>query len=150
MKYTGNEKQMRKGTAPVRALLAGFVLMSLMLLHLPVTAYAAPPLLIDEADVLDDAEEAALLQELTEVSNAHDADVVVVIAEDLGGEDALVYADDYFDSAAGHIHDDLYLSLWDPRLFPGRAHRPSGDFPFVFAAGSSVGIPVLLPGDRTL
>ncbi|MBR5969160.1 MAG: TPM domain-containing protein [Lachnospiraceae bacterium] len=57
---------------------------------------AAPPLLVDEADVLTDAQEAELNALLTEVSNAHNADVFVLIAQDLGGKESQAYADDYF------------------------------------------------------
>ena len=97
MKQFANQTAQAKRAGRLRAFCAGLLLLGLAVLRLPLTAHAAPPLLVDEADVLSDAEEQTLLAHLTEVSNAHDADIVVVIAEDLGGQDSLAYADDYFD-----------------------------------------------------
>jgi uncharacterized protein len=60
-------------------------------------ASADPPRLVDGADLLDVAEEAALQRRLDEISAEHGAEVVVVTVDSLGGRSAQAFADDYFD-----------------------------------------------------
>ena len=55
------------------------------------------PLLVDEADLLDDAEETQLLNALEEISERQSCDVAVVTIGSLDGKTAEEYADDYFD-----------------------------------------------------
>lgn len=54
-------------------------------------------LLVDDADVLTEEEEAALLQKLQQVSADYDIDVVVVTTLDAMGKTAEEYADDFYD-----------------------------------------------------
>lgn len=56
------------------------------------------PRLMDEADLLTDEEEQALLQKLDEISLRQGMDVVVVTVYSLGGISAADFADDYFDN----------------------------------------------------
>lgn len=55
------------------------------------------PLLVDEGDLLTDAEEAELLSLLERVSTEQKCDVAVVIPRSLGSKSATDYADDYYD-----------------------------------------------------
>ena len=55
------------------------------------------PLLVDEADLLDEFEEGRLLDELTEVSTKEQMDVAVVTVNGLDGKSAEAYADDFYD-----------------------------------------------------
>lgn len=58
---------------------------------------AALSRLADTADILTDAEEAALLAQLDEVSTRQQFDVVLVTVTDTGDKSLMEYADDYFD-----------------------------------------------------
>lgn len=77
------------------------VLMTLWLLCAVLTpalrVKAAPPLLVDEAQVLTDSEARRIEEDLAEVSDAYDIDLVVLTVEDLDGQEAMDYADDYYD-----------------------------------------------------
>lgn len=55
------------------------------------------PRLIDEADLLSDSEETALLSELDEISERQEMDIVVVTVGSLEGKSAMEYADDFYD-----------------------------------------------------
>ena len=79
----------------------------------PLAAQAAPPLVVDEADVLSAAQERELSEKLEAVSEKHTIDVVVYTVPDLYGKDALDYADDVFvydDYGTGHafVHSHTY------------------------------------------
>lgn len=80
-----------------------FIVLPLLLavLILPVSAAMIPsergPRLVDDADLLYDYEETALIEVLDEVSEAWSCDVVVLTTDSLGGTSAQAYADDYFD-----------------------------------------------------
>ena len=69
--------------------------------HRSLTAIAAKfgPLkrLVDEADLLSDAEEKDLLSKLDEISERQKCDLVIVTVKDLGGKTPEAFADDYFD-----------------------------------------------------
>lgn len=54
-------------------------------------------LLVDNADLLNEDEEQALLQILNEVSQRQNMDIVVVTCYSLEGKSATAYADDFFD-----------------------------------------------------
>lgn len=72
------------------------LLLSIMSVFL---AFAADglPRLVDMADLLSDSEEAALSEELDEISERQKVDVVVVTVSSLEGESAMAYADDFYD-----------------------------------------------------
>ncbi len=55
------------------------------------------PLVYDEADLLNDAEEAALLSKLEAISDEADMDVVVALVNSTGELSPMEYADDFFD-----------------------------------------------------
>ncbi|MBR0090920.1 MAG: TPM domain-containing protein [Lachnospiraceae bacterium] len=96
MRVKGCDQQRRKGMTGVRALLAGFVLTGLMLLQVPLTVYAAPPLLVDEADLLSDSEEQELSALLEDVGGRHGIEIAIYIAERLDGKSAQLFSDDVF------------------------------------------------------
>lgn len=60
-------------------------------------AAADQPRLVDNADLLADSEETALLTKLDEISERQQFDVVVVTVTDLDGENITDYADDFYD-----------------------------------------------------
>lgn len=64
-----------------------------------VPAFAASdlPRLVDNADLLTDSEESALLQKLDEISERQQADIVVVTADTIDGKTPMEYADDFYD-----------------------------------------------------
>ena len=81
----------------------------LMILSFAVPAFAeAMPRLVDQADLLTDAQEANLLSKLDTISNRQGMDVVVVTAETLGGKSPMVYADDFYDYN-GYCEDGILL-----------------------------------------
>ena len=68
----------------------------------PVSAGVIPserlkPRLVDEADLLTDSEETALLAKLDEISERQQFDVAVVTVNSLGGKTPDAFADDYYD-----------------------------------------------------
>jgi len=68
--------------------------------------------LVDNAELLDAAEEARLLQQLDEISQRQQLDVVVVTVNSLDGKSAMDYADDFFDYNGygfGENHDGILL-----------------------------------------
>ena len=65
---------------------------------LPVCADSTSPRLVDEADVLTSDEEAQLTALLNDISEAQQVDIVVYTAASLGGDSAMVYADNVFES----------------------------------------------------
>ena len=70
--------------------------MVLALAFFPGKAFAAPPLLVDEADVLTQAQERELVKLLEEVSDKYEMDVVIYTVRSLHGTDSLTYAEDIF------------------------------------------------------
>ena len=56
-----------------------------------------PARLVDEADLLTDAQEQELIAKLDEVSERQQFEVVIVTASSLGGKSPMDYADDYYD-----------------------------------------------------
>ncbi|MBP3293994.1 MAG: TPM domain-containing protein [Clostridia bacterium] len=72
------------------------------------------PLVYDEADLLTDAEESALLAELESISDEAEMDVAVALVDSIGELSAMEYADDYFDYngfGRGDNRDGLVLLI---------------------------------------
>ena len=80
---------MKKITMILTAFLLSFVLV--------IPVWAHPSRLVDDADILTDAEEAETVAMLDKLSTECEFDIVVVTVNSLEGEDAEDYADDYFD-----------------------------------------------------
>ena len=79
---------------------------------LPVFAESAAPRLVDGADYLTDAEEAAILSKLDDISIRQGMDVVIVTAPTLDGKDITPYADDFYDEN-GYRPDGILLLIAD-------------------------------------
>ncbi len=77
--------------------------------------------LYDDADLLTDTEEAALVQKLADVSHACNAQLVVVTIASMDGGDIDAFVDDLYDSMGfgyGENHDGvLLLVCMDPREY---------------------------------
>ncbi len=67
-----------------------------VLMLLPVMAQS-PLRLVDNADVLTEAEEQNVLSVLDRLSEKHKCDIVIVTTNDTGSKTMMEYADDYFD-----------------------------------------------------
>ena len=81
----------------------------LVTLSFAVPAFAeAMPRLVDQADLLTDAQEASLLSKLDSISNRQGMDVVVVTADTLDGKSPMAYADDFYDYN-GYAEDGILL-----------------------------------------
>lgn len=74
----------------------------------PVFAEEAMPRVVDQADLLTEAEEASLLSKLNAISSKQGMDVVVVTADTLGGKSPTAYADDFYDYN-GYSEDGILL-----------------------------------------
>lgn len=79
-----------------------FLLASLLILVMtagvflsPLKAEAAPPLLVDEQDLLTSAQEAELLEKLEKVSDKTETDVIIYIPHSLNGQDVAQFSYDY-------------------------------------------------------
>lgn len=84
-----------------------FICSAILLMGLLVPVYANTDYLIDNADLLTDAEEAELEAKLSEASQRLDADIVVLTELSIN-TDPQTYADDYFDYN-GYGPDGLLL-----------------------------------------
>ena len=85
------------------------LLVLLITLSFAVPAFAeAMPRLVDQADLLTDAQEASLLSKLDSISNRQGMDVVVVTADTLDGKSPMAYADDFYDYN-GYAEDGILL-----------------------------------------
>lgn len=92
----------------------GILLLSvLMIIGMTVSAAAAAlPRLVDDADLLADYEETAILSMLDEISERQDMDIVIVTANTLHGKSPMAYADDFFDYngyGMGYSYDGVLL-----------------------------------------
>ena len=76
----------------------------------PVMAKEAAPRLVDQADLLTDAEEKTLLSKLDSISAEQDMDVVVLTVDSLNGKTAQAYSEDYYDNS-GYAEDTVMLLL---------------------------------------
>ncbi|MBR0091546.1 MAG: TPM domain-containing protein [Lachnospiraceae bacterium] len=87
----------RDGKKRIFGRTASFLLFFILLLTVcGVKVHAAPPLLLDEADVLTPEQEIALNARLEEVSDTYQIDVVLITVPSLDGKDVLVLAEDRF------------------------------------------------------
>ena len=78
------------------------------------TKFEKPALLVDEADLLNSQEEAALLSKLEEISQRQELDVVVLTVSSIYGFTPQDYADNYFDYngyGQGPNHDGVLLLI---------------------------------------
>lgn len=73
------------------------------------------PRLVDEADLLSDAEESSLLSKLNEISVRHEMDIVVVTTNTLDGASAMEYADDFYDYNGYRDDGVLFLISMEER-----------------------------------
>lgn len=97
-----------KGGAVIMKRVLSLLFSALLVLCLAFTVYAeddfsiqitstASPLVVDNANLLTDDEEADLLQLAGEISQRQQCDVVIVTENDIGAKSPMDYADDYFD-----------------------------------------------------
>lgn len=79
-----------------------------LLCSLPFSASAAEdlPLIIDNADLLNSAEEASLDVTARELQEAYGLDIVILTIDSLEGQSAQAYADNYYDSQGYGCGDD--------------------------------------------
>lgn len=93
------------------------VLFALILMIVPAAPAFAEgdlPRLVDDADLLSDSEEAALQDQLDEISERQKVDIVVVTIDSLEGESVVEYADDFYDYYGygfGDARDGILLLL---------------------------------------
>lgn len=80
-----------------------------VILVLPVSA--AYPYLVDNADILSESEERALLSELTEISTEYGVNLAVVTVESLGGRSIESYANDFYNTNYGAKADGVMLLI---------------------------------------
>ena len=73
------------------------VLLLFAALMMPALAVSEKPRLVDQAHLLNDAEQGELLAKLDEISERQRVDIVVVTAETLDGKTPMDYADDWYD-----------------------------------------------------
>ena len=78
-----------------RWLILTLILCLVAVLALPV--YAAPELLVDDADLLSPGEEAQVEAELSRISGKYGMDIVIVTVDSIGWQSPMAYADDYYD-----------------------------------------------------
>lgn len=74
-----------------------FALILCMTAVIPAFAASDLPRVVDNAGLLTESEESALLSKLDEISKRQQADIVVVTADTLGGKTPMDYADDFYD-----------------------------------------------------
>lgn len=80
----------------------------LLVVGFALTVKASTDRIVDNAGLLTFQQEAALEQQLEEVSNAHSIDVVIVTTRSLEGKTAQAYADDYYEQN-GYKEDGVLL-----------------------------------------
>ena len=77
------------------------LLLSALLLYItiviPAFATGDLPRLVDNADLVTDSEESALISKLDEISERQQVDIVIVTADSLDGKTPVEYADDFYD-----------------------------------------------------
>ena len=89
-----------------RWLILTLILCLVAVLALPV--YAAPELLVDDADLLSPGEEAQVEAELSRISGKYGMDIVIVTVDSIGWQSPMAYADDYYDYN-GYCADGILL-----------------------------------------
>lgn len=85
-----------------------FLAALLLCLCVAVSVQAAPPLLVDGANLLTETEEEALLTRLNELRRTYQMDVVIVTTKTLQGKSPQDYADDFYDDG-GYSTDGILL-----------------------------------------
>lgn len=80
-----------------------------------ISAERTLPLVVDNADLLTDSEEASLTRTLEQISESRKLEVAVVTVSSTGGKSAMAYADDFYDyNGYGYgANDDGVLLLID-------------------------------------
>ncbi len=103
-----------------------YLLITVLIISMSVTAYAERRTVVDEAGYLTATEEIELEAKLDEVSVHCNIDVAVVIVDSLGSKSAMSYADDYYDynGYGMGINDDgiLLLICKEPREYHITTH----------------------------
>ena len=77
---------------------------------MPVMAEDSYDRVVDEADVLTDSEEKKLKKLVDEISERQEFDIVILTLDNLGGKNAVDYADDYFDYN-GYRYDGIIFLI---------------------------------------
>lgn len=86
------------------------VLCLLLCLSMSVTSFgwSTMPLLVDEADILDEGDEEIILETLEDLSNAHGMDIGIVTVNSTEGKTTEAFADDFYDYN-GYAPDGVML-----------------------------------------
>ncbi len=106
--------------------ITALILTLVLCLSLSFNAFAEehPPRLVDDADLLDEYEEAEILQKLNEASERYQIDFVIVTVENNGGKTSRDFADDYFDYngyGLGEGYDGILLLITQRNEYGDRA-----------------------------
>ena len=80
-----------------RILLLLSALLLFITIVIPAFATGDLPRLVDNADLVTDSEESALISKLDEISERQQVDIVIVTADSLDGKTPMEYADDFYD-----------------------------------------------------
>ena len=93
-----------------------FTLMLILCLvaGLSLTAYASSNHLVDNAGLLTDTEAANLEAKLSQISDRHNVDIVIVAVDSTDGKSPMDFADDYYD----YIGYGIFLTGPIPRVSP--------------------------------
>ena len=94
-------------------------LVALLVLGLAAPVFAREPRIVDEAELLTQAQEAALDDRAQALGETYGIDAVILTVDSLNGENAESYADDYYDTHGYGFGDDysgvLLLLAMDTR-----------------------------------
>ncbi|MBQ9531894.1 MAG: TPM domain-containing protein [Eubacterium sp.] len=85
-------------------------IITLVILILPLSAYAKADYVVDNGNLLSEAEETALEEQLNNISEKYSFDVVALTVNSLEGKSAQEYADDYYDNN-GYRYDGCLLMI---------------------------------------
>jgi len=97
----------------IHKLLCAMTVLTLLLIF-AMPAFAAPPLLVDEANLLSASEASELKEKLGVLSDKWQNDIVIVTVKSIGNKTPMAFADDYFDYngyGRGGNNDGLLLLL---------------------------------------
>lgn len=89
-------------------------LLLLLCVSLVIPSAASPDLVVDDANLLSDAEESSLRSKLSEITERLKCTVAVVTVNDLDGKTARAFADDYYDYngyGCGEGYDGVLLLI---------------------------------------
>lgn len=87
----------------------------LLLSMLTVSVFAASPWVVDQANLLDETEEALIAEECEKVRSQYGMDMVFLTVDSLEGKTAEAYADDYYDYNGYSPDGILFLVAMDER-----------------------------------